>query len=158
MASGKTTLGKGLANRLNREFIDLDEFIVKSENKTITELFDKIGEIGFRKIEHKYLLVIAQKSDCIIALGGGTPCFYSNMDIINSNGLSIYLKVPASEIQQRLHKNKKKRPIIAGKDEYELFEFMQQQIGEREKYYLKADKIFTAKSIDELCVFIDAEK
>ena len=150
MGSGKSTMGKELAMALHKDFIDLDRVIEIGEKTTIADIFELKGEEYFRKIERIYLLQIARNDNSIIALGGGTPCYFDNMDIINANGLSVYLKVPAFILQQRLQDEKSLRPLINGMDEFELYEFIQQQIGERERYYLKAHRIINTINISKL--------
>ena len=150
MASGKTTLGKQLAFELNKTFIDLDKLIEKEANKSINRIFEEEGETAFRQMEKNMLTEIASSKNSVIALGGGSPCFENNMDLINQSGLSIYLKQSASVIQQRLINKKSMRPLLKNMDEFEMLEFIQQHIGEREYYYLKADLIFVGDNVFEL--------
>lgn len=150
MASGKTTIGKALAKDLQMNFIDLDEFIETKENKSVAQIFDSLGESEFRVLENKYLNELLTFSNTIFALGGGTPCFYDNIKLINANGLSIYLKVSAIELQQRLQNDSSKRPLIHNLKDEEYMEFIQQQIGQRESFYLQADIISVDGDIDKI--------
>ncbi|OYT11221.1 MAG: shikimate kinase [Bacteroidetes bacterium 4572_112] len=156
MASGKTTLGKELAQHLNKKFIDLDKYIELAEGKTISQLFTEIGEDAFREMEHNYLMEVSENNDNIIALGGGTPCFFNNLEIINASGTSYYLKVPAYIIQQRIENDSNKRPLLDGMDEFEMLEYIQQHMGDRELYYLRADKIFSGKNKSDLFNFVSS--
>jgi shikimate kinase len=84
MGSGKTTIGSSLSKKLYQNFTDLDDYIEKKENKTISEIFTEKGEIYFRKIEHVYLKQFIMDNDSyILSLGGGTPCYANNMDFIS---------------------------------------------------------------------------
>ncbi len=151
MASGKSTIGKNLARDLQMNFVDLDQFIESEENMTITELFSSVGENEFRIIENKYLnKLLQEKTNSIIALGGGTPCFYDNMKLVKANGKSIYLKVSATELQRRLQNDSSKRPLIQDLNDEEYMEFIQQQIGQRESFYLQADIISVDGDIDKI--------
>ena len=111
-ASGKSSLAKMISKEINIQFIDLDKEIEAIEKKSINELFNLKGEGYFRKIETEVLNSIIKNSDSfILATGGGTPCFNNNMKIINDNGVSIFLDVKISELENRL-KNKKDRPLL----------------------------------------------
>lgn len=141
MASGKSTLGKLLSQSVNLPFIDLDEYIEKKEEKTIADIFSGEGEIYFRLKEHEYLKELLKlEDDFIIALGGGTPCYSGNMDIINDsiNTQSVYLKASIHEIANRLENELEKRPIVANIQKEDLHEFIAKHLFERSFYYEKA--------------------
>ena len=111
-ASGKSSLAKMISKEINIQFIDLDKEIEAIEKKSINELFNLKGEKYFRKIESEVLYsIIKSNNSFILATGGGTPCFNNNMKIINDNGVSIFLDVKISELENRL-KNKKDRPLL----------------------------------------------
>ena len=111
-ASGKSSLAKMISKEINIQFIDLDKEIEAIEKKSINELFNLKGEGYFRKIETEVLYsIIKSNNSFILATGGGTPCFNNNMKIINDNGVSIFLDVKISELENRL-KNKKDRPLL----------------------------------------------
>ena len=115
MGSGKTTIGIQLAKKLYLNFTDLDEFIEEKEQKSIKEIFKQKGEIYFRKIEHKYLKqFINENESYVLSLGGGTPCYAGNLDLIlhDKNNLSFYLRGSISTLFKRLSENKFKRPLI----------------------------------------------
>ena len=150
MGSGKSTIGAELARKFNMPFIDLDVLIEKKSGKTISDIFGEIGENSFRVLERESLLQILEKENTVIALGGGTPCFYDNMELIKESGCTIYLKVPAYVLEPRLSKEISKRPLLQDMNPPEMMEFIQQQIGDREKFYLYADMINTGENISVL--------
>lgn len=141
MASGKTSIGKKLAQLMNLDFIDLDEFIVKKEEKSITEIFKEKGEIYFRKIEHNYLKeLMSSSNDYILALGGGTPCYSGNMEIINNlhDVIVIYLRASIKTLSDKLIRKKSKRPLVAELLDEKIPEFVAKHIFERRPFYEQA--------------------
>ncbi|MBZ4675908.1 MAG: aroK [Anaerophaga sp.] len=141
MGSGKTTFGRMLADALNRDFLDLDHLIEKQEGASVSELFSKYEEDGFRSIEHNILLSTKDRTNAIIATGGGAPCFQDNMDFMNRHGLTIYLKVSPEALAKRLLPSRDHRPLIAGKSETELLNFIRAKLAERAPWYNKAQII-----------------
>ena len=153
MGVGKTTLGKELGKALDVEFIDLDKYIEQSQRKSIPQLFKEYGEAGFREIEHKMLKEIATFENVIISTGGGAPCFFDNMQIMNDMGVTIYLKAEPAELAARLRAAKCVRPIIAGKSSEELVPFIEHHLKEREPFYNQAQIIyFTEKLLTNIDV------
>ena len=139
MASGKTTFGDALAKRKNLRFIDLDDYIIEKQGYSINEIFASRGEEGFRKIEKEALLEVAQMEDTVIACGGGTPCFYDNMDLMNDSGLTVWLKASESVLLNRLIEENEKRPLVAGKTPSEILEIIRKHLSIRLPYYKKAE-------------------
>lgn len=143
MASGKSIIGKKIAKILNWQFIDLDDVISKNEDKSINDIFKNEGEIYFRKIESKYLQrTLKQADQTIISLGGGTPCYGNNMNLISKtkNITSIYLNVSIPELTNRLFKEKEHRPLVAHIFSIEdMTEFVGKHIFERIAFYNQAD-------------------
>ncbi|MGB0882825.1 MAG: shikimate kinase, partial [Vicingaceae bacterium] len=136
MGSGKTTLAKKLAKKLNYVFLDLDDEIEKVEELSITQIFDEKGGEYFRKLEKETLIsLVSTNSQFVLSVGGGTPCFYDNMEVINNAGTSVYLKYNSGILTSRLINAKTKRPLIKGFNEDELKEFIQNKLSEREQYY-----------------------
>ncbi len=143
MASGKSTIGKILAEKLHYDFIDLDSYIESNEGISVQNIFKNKGEIYFRKLETLFLNeIIDKKNNVVLSLGGGTPCYGRNMSIIQnaSHVKSFYLKASISFLVNRLKTRKSKRPLIAHlKTEEELTEFIGKHLFERAPYYEQAE-------------------
>ncbi|MWW25447.1 shikimate kinase [Algibacter lectus] len=143
MASGKSTIGKRLAKKLNYNFIDLDDLIESKENASVSEVFKSKGEIYFRKQEALYLREQLQsKEDIILSVGGGTPCYSNNMDAIlgAENVKSVYLKASIPTLIEKLMKKKATRPLIAHiETEEAMGEFIGKHLFERAYYYNQAN-------------------
>lgn len=148
MGSGKTSLGKKLAKKLNLPFFDLDQRIEEQEHCSITDIFNKKGEDYFRALETAVLKdTIATKPSFVLSLGGGTSCFNNNMDIINQSGTSIYLKYNAGILTSRLLLAKQERPLIAGKNKEELKQFVVELLTQREPFYNQCQLIVEGNNI-----------
>lgn len=156
MGSGKSILGQKIAQKLNYTFIDLDNFIVKKEKKSIQDIFKSKGEIYFRRIESILLKEILNSNEnCVISLGGGTPCYDINMESIKEakNAISIYLHTTIEELAMRLFKEKITRPIISHiKTQEALKDFIRKHLFERSFYYNQADILIKtdSKTSDQL--------
>ena len=145
MGSGKSTIGKSLANRLNIPFIDLYQFIENQENDSIRTIFEKKGELYFRKAERQALqCLIARESPAVISLGGGTPCYFDNMkELVQSKHNSIYLKASILTLVSRLKEEKALRPMIAHlTEDVALTEFIGKHLFERNVFYQKAATVY----------------
>ncbi len=138
MGSGKTTLGKALSKATGLPFYDLDWYIESRMRKSVSQIFAEKGEEGFRTIEHNMLHEVAEFEDVIISCGGGTPCFFDNIDYINAQGQTVYLKTEPEVLQQHLMMGKGQRPLIKGKTPDELIDYISEQLALREPYYAKA--------------------
>lgn len=138
MGSGKSTVGKGLAKELSLQFIDLDSFIEERNHKTIPEIFASLGENGFRLLEQKALHEVASFENIVIATGGGAPCFFDNMEVINKTGISVYLNGTPQILMDRLRHSKTDRPLINGKSDPELLEFIHDTLEKRNQWYKQA--------------------
>lgn len=141
MGSGKTTVGRQLAKKLFIPFFDLDQYIQKREGASIATIFKEKGEIYFRKIEHRYLKeFLENKEFYVLSLGGGTPCYAGNMDLIKSSSdvNSVYLQASIPTLKSRLEKNKSKRPLISSLSDEKLTEFIAKHLFERRDFYEQA--------------------
>ena len=140
MASGKSSIGRKLSSKTGLTLIDLDDYIVEREKMTISNIFSKKGEIYFRKIEGIYLAeILNKKEDFILSLGGGTPCYGNNIQIINdANATSIYLQASVKKLAERLIAKKQKRPLVASLNDDQIFEFVGKHLFERTRFYEQA--------------------
>lgn len=139
MGSGKSHVSKILSEKLNFKLIDLDKEISRRNKLTIPEIFEKKGEIYFRKLERETLEeILATQENIILSLGGGTPVYYNNMEIINLNSKSVFLKASVTSLTERLSKQKEKRPLIANISDENLPEFIAKHLFERNEFYNKA--------------------
>lgn len=148
MGAGKTTVGKALSKDLGMMFYDLDWYIESRMHMTVKEIFDEKGEEGFRKIESNMLHEVAEFEDVIISCGGGTPCFFDNMDYMNRQGETIYLKATPDVLYKHLKMGRTVRPLLLNKTPDEVREFVGKQLAEREKYYNKAKHVLDVKLMD----------
>ncbi|MDD3789079.1 MAG: shikimate kinase [Petrimonas sp.] len=139
MGVGKTTVGKKLSHELGIEFIDLDKYIQNKYRKTVSELFKEKGEEGFRKIEQAALNDVAYFEDVLVSTGGGAPCFFDNMELMNKAGVTVYIQAEPEELAVRLLASKNVRPLVEGKSKEELIPFITKHLADRERYYGKAD-------------------
>ena len=151
MGSGKSTIGKLLAERVNYNFIDLDDEIEKLENKKVSQIFDENGVIYFRKLENEVLkALLKSEKNIILSLGGGTPCYFEAMQYLNSRAdvHTVYLDVSIPELVRRLFPKKSTRPLIENIiTQKELTEFVGKHLFERRQFYRKAKTII---SVNEL--------
>ena len=138
MGSGKTTVGKALGKELGLPFYDLDWYIENRMRKKVSQIFDERGEEGFRQIEHNMLHEVAEFEDVVISCGGGTPCFFDNMDYLNQQAQVVYLRCEPEVLRKHLLMGKGDRPLLKGKSPDELIEFIKTQLSAREQYYNKA--------------------
>ena len=136
MASGKSTLGKRVAKHLSIPFFDMDKEIEKEAEMSIPDIFKTYGEEGFRRMETAFLSsFIKKEKHALLSTGGGTPCFNDNMELLNKNGLTVYLNRPAKELANRIYHSKKSRPLVDYMNLEELEKFIGMHLSERELYY-----------------------
>ncbi|NNC94174.1 MAG: AAA family ATPase [Chitinophagales bacterium] len=146
MGSGKSSLGKELSAALKLNFIDLDAVIEEKTNEELHNFFKK-SEKSFRALEAKTLRELTF-NNTVYALGGGTPCFFDNMDFIKENGISVFLKVSEDKLYERLKKHRKIRPLLSEKDETELREYISELLSERKSFYDRADIIYDEEKMN----------
>jgi len=147
MGSGKSTLGVKLARLLDYKFIDMDQLIEETAEMSIPEIFNEHGEEVFRKWEYDILLELCRRDKLMISTGGGAPCHSQMMDLMNANGTTIYLKLAPEALQDRLIRSRTERPLIKGKSDAELLEFITGLLEEREKFYGQATHIVDGISL-----------
>lgn len=149
MGAGKTTVGKALAKELGVMFYDLDWYIESRMRKTVKQIFDEIGEEGFRKIERNMLHEVAEFENVVVSCGGGTPCFFDNMDYMNQLGETIYLKASPETLHTHLKMGKGVRPLLLNKTLEEVEIFIREQLKLREPFYNKAKHIIDINVMDD---------
>ena len=160
MGAGKSTIGQQLALVLGFDFVDLDAYIEIKEGCSVSEIFKLKGEIYFRKVEHNYLKeLLIQNKSIVLSLGGGTPCYANNMELLNTNSIvSFYLKLTPLNLANRLFDEKSQRPMISHLDTKKaLHEFIAIHLFERQRYYQLARHtldidVLTPKETIELIV------
>jgi shikimate kinase len=138
MGCGKSTLGRKLATRLGYTLIDLDHQIEKIANSTIANYFSANGEEAFRKLESETLKTLDYPKNCVVATGGGTPCYFDNMDWMNANGLTIYIEMTPLALAKRLEQGIAKRPLLSNLSEEGIVHFIETKLEERNVFYKKA--------------------
>ena len=148
MGSGKTTVGKALSKDTGMMFYDLDWYIESRMRKTVSQIFAERGEEGFRQIEHNMLHEVAEFEDVIISCGGGTPCFFDNMDYLNQQGDVVYLKATPETLYKHLLMAKVERPLLKDKTPEELIAYITEHLKEREPFYGKARHILDVNVLD----------
>lgn len=148
MGAGKTTVGKALAAELGVTFYDLDWYITMRYHRTVTELFEERGEDGFRDLEQRMLHEVAEFENVVVSCGGGTPCFYDNMDYMNQQADTVYLKAEPAVLAMHLKMGKGRRPLIEGKTPEELEEYVHETVSSREPYYTKAKYTLDVSLLD----------
>ena len=151
MGSGKSTLGRALATAKNISFVDLDVYIAEREKCSVPDIFKNKGEIYFRKKEALYLQEVLQKEeDMVLSLGGGTPCFGNNMQLIQAAGaVSIYLKYQPKTLAKRLIKEKPHRPLLSEINDADLEDFIRKHLFERNPFYMQANYIIPMDNLTE---------
>lgn len=138
MGAGKTTVGKALAQELHLPFYDLDWYIEERYHRTIPQIFAERGEEGFRKLERQMLHEVAEFEDIVLSSGGGTPCFFDNMDYMNAQGQTVYLKASPEVPYQHLKMGKTERPLLKDKTAEEMMDYIRASLQQREPFYEQA--------------------
>lgn len=148
MGAGKTTIGKALADTLGIPFYDLDWYIETRMHRSVKQIFDESGEEGFRRIEHNMLHEVAEFENVVISCGGGTPCFYDNIDYMNSQAQVVYLKATPDVLFEHLQMGRSVRPLLLNKTPDEVKVFIKEQLAHREQFYSKAHYTLDVNLLD----------
>ncbi|MDO4163009.1 MAG: shikimate kinase [Bacteroides sp.] len=148
MGAGKTTLGKAFARALNVPFIDLDWYIEERFHKSIRQLFAERGEDAFRELEKTMLHEVGEFEDVVISTGGGTPCFFDNIQYMNSQGQTVFLDVHPDILFRRLQVATQQRPVLQGRTDEELRAFIVENLEKRNPYYSQARYRFDAGHLE----------
>ncbi len=139
LGSGKSVLGKKISQSVQLPFIDLDDRIETQEGMKVSEIFTVKGEAYFRSMEAAILREQSKAGEFVMATGGGTPCFFENMNFINKTGISIFLHTPVKEIVRRLAgPQKKSRPLLADVSDDQLEQKLQEMLNKRLLFYEQA--------------------
>jgi len=146
MGSGKTTIGRRLSGQIGFDFVDTDRLIEKRHGITVSEIFAQHGEVAFREMEHNILMEIQKLDYTVVATGGGMPCHYDNMDVMRSGGKVVYLKTSPKTLSRRLLLSRAIRPLIEGKKETELHQYIVEKLNEREPFYSRAHFVVPTES------------
>ena len=148
MGSGKTTVGRQLALALGLQFYDLDWYIEERYHKRIPQIFAEVGEEGFRDLERRMLHEVAEFENVVVSCGGGTPCFYDNMEYMNQQAETIYLKARPDVLAMHLKMGRTERPLIKGKSPEELEQYILTSLEQREPFYSKAKHTLDVSLLD----------
>lgn len=149
MGCGKSTLGRNVARMTGLQFVDLDNFIETRFHSSVREIFASRGEQGFRELERMMLREISEFQDVIVACGGGTPCFFDNMDIMNASGTTVFLNASLPKLHTRLMRGRHKRPLIAGMNADQLREFIVTALERRMPFYSQASLTFESDLLED---------
>lgn len=135
MGCGKSYTGRTIAPMLKYDYVDMDKIIEENEGMSIKTIFEEKGESYFRQLEHQYLLNLDSQQNLVVSTGGGVPCFFNNMEIMNAKGITIYLNRTKDVVIPRLIKGMHKRPLLQGMNEEELNNFYDKKLAERSNFY-----------------------
>jgi shikimate kinase len=148
MGCGKSTLGRRLSVHAGLQFVDMDHYIEERNYKTIPQIFAEEGEAEFRNKERKALEELSEFTDIVIATGGGAPCFFDNINMMNQTGKTIYMNIDPGILADRLMNSKTERPLIKGKSRDELVAFIDETLRKRDVFYKQAQYQITEPDID----------
>lgn len=147
MGCGKSTIARFVAQDLKWNFIDMDSFFEKKHQCTINEYFAQYGEEGFRLAERDILNELCNMENIVVGTGGGAPCFFDNVEKMRNAGLVIYISVENQKLAERLYNNHGSRPLLAGKSNDEILQYVKQKVSEREQFYRRAQIIVDGESL-----------
>ena len=142
MGSGKTHWGRLLGSKLTLPFFDLDKQIVEEEKKPIVKIFEEKGEEYFRMVEKEALYILTESHESfVMACGGGTPCYFNNIDYMNNNGTTVWLNTRLDVLFNRLLEEKESRPLLKNLTDAQLKQFILKKFSERRIYYEQASLV-----------------
>ncbi len=147
MGSGKSTIGKKLATRMKYDFLDMDAAIEKMTGKTISQIFQSDGEEAFRQLEHSVLLSACARKNIVISTGGGAPCYFNNMSLMNKSGITIYLQMHPDSLIKRIRESKTQRPLLQRVPEENISEYIKSHLAQREIFYKEASIIIKGENL-----------
>ena len=150
MGTGKTTLGRALALDMNLSFCDLDQYIEQRYMKRIGQIFQEYGEAGFRRIESRLLREVGEFEDTVVSCGGATPLFDGNIDYMNAQGQTIWIETSEPVLFRRLKVAKMARPLIAGKTDEELRQYIADELARRSPVYEKAGYRYSGDRLESV--------
>lgn len=155
MGCGKTTLAKKLSARLSYQLVDLDHEIEERVGVSVANYFSTHGEDAFREMESNTLKTVDYNENTVVATGGGTPCYFDNIEWMNREGLTIYIEMSPAALANRLHKGKAKRPLLNTLDAEEMIDFITSKLEERNAFYRQAALVvnglgLTVEMLEEL--------
>lgn len=156
MGSGKSYAARNLSELLQIPFVDTDKAIEAAEGMTVKEIFEQKGEAYFRNLERAYLSGLSPDQSLIVATGGGMPCFFDNMQVMNRKGLTIFLNRSRERALAQLLKGIEKRPLLQDKNEEQIGAFYDEKLAERMPFYAEAEIHAGDADIEELAGLIKA--
>ncbi|MDE7124937.1 MAG: shikimate kinase [Muribaculaceae bacterium] len=148
MGCGKTTLGRAVARIADVDFIDLDHYIENRFRRSVRDIFAERGEDAFRIIERNMLREVGEFENVIVACGGGTPCFFNNMEYMNARGTTVFLNASMQRLHERLCKGRHKRPLIASFSDDRIAEYADAALRQRLPYYMQAAICFNSDELE----------
>lgn len=156
-ASGKSTFGKLAAQKLNYDFLDLDTLIEEKNKASIPQIFEQKGEVFFRKLEKNALQTTFNLEKTIVATGGGTPCFFDNLEKMKENGIVCFLRVEIETVAKRTFETQQKqqdnRPLFKNSTSFdELYQLISQKWKERRIFYQQAHFEIENNDLEELLI------
>jgi len=161
MGSGKTTVGQLVATRLGYGFIDMDNHIEGKLFKSVSQIFTELGEDQFRLLERQCLHEVAEFDRVVISTGGGVPCFFDNMEYMNKQGITVYLKLSSADLAERLELSyANKRPLLANRKGEELLHFISEGLAKREPFYSQAACSVSGEiesMVSQICALVESK-
>lgn len=150
MGTGKTTLGRALALDMGVSFCDLDQYIEQRYMRSVSRIFSELGQGEFRKIEARLLREVGEFEDIVISCGGSTPLYYGNMEYMKAQGKTVWLDTPVPVLFRRLRVASATRPLIAGKNDEQLMQFITEELERRNVSYSEAEYRYSGERLESV--------